>query len=104
MAKDNIFNNFKKIELKNGFKIYYLVDKTHPVFSLQVYSLTGSVYEPIDLRGMSHFLEHMLFKGSKNLKTGDVARIIEGSGCIMNAGTSYDYTVYWVDGPKEAFD
>lgn len=101
---ENIFDNLKEIQLKNGFKIYYLIDKTHPVFSLQVYSMTGSVFEPVDLRGMSHFLEHMLFKGSKNLKTGDVAKIVEGSGCIMNAGTSYDYTVYWIDGPKNAFE
>ncbi len=49
--------------------------------------------------GLSHILEHMLFKGTEKRKAGDIARQIQDQGGYINAYTSYDRTVYWIDIP-----
>ena len=53
--------------------------------------------------GLSHILEHMLFKGTRDRKAGDIARQIQDRGGYINAYTSFDRTVYWIDVPSEEF-
>ena len=53
---------------------------------------------------MSHFLEHMLFKGTKRRSASDVAKEVQSSGGYINAYTSFDRTVYWIDCPSSGFD
>ncbi len=84
-----------KITLPNGFEI---VTKTTsaPVVSLQVWVDVGSIDESPTEAGYSHFLEHMLFKGTKKRSTQVIAQTIEGAGGEMNAFTSFEYTVYHI--------
>jgi zinc protease len=62
----------------------------------------GSGDEPAKLAGISHFLEHMLFKGTAHLAAGEYDKRIEGLGGYLNAGTSYDYTHYYIEIPAES--
>ena len=52
--------------------------------------------------GLSHILEHMLFKGTKTRTTNEIARSVQDQGGYINAYTSFDRTVYWIDVPKRA--
>lgn len=66
------------------------------VVNLNVWLNVGSVVESNDINGMAHYLEHMVFKGTKNLKSGDFERLIEAKGAITNAATSQEYTHYYI--------
>lgn len=57
----------------------------------------GSRYETKDVNGLSHFLEHMFFKGSKKYPSAEkISSIIDGMGAVNNASTSKEYTYYWI--------
>ncbi|MEW6058309.1 MAG: pitrilysin family protein [Bdellovibrionota bacterium] len=81
--------------LQNGFEL--VVKSTNaPVAALQVWVDVGSLDErPIEA-GYCHFLEHMLFKGTKKRTTAEIAGTVEGAGGEMNAFTSFEYTVYHI--------
>jgi predicted Zn-dependent peptidase len=66
---------------------------THSV-SMGVFTKVGSRYEPAHLSGISHFLEHMFFKGTERRNAKQISEAIEGVGGSLNAYTSYDSTVY----------
>jgi zinc protease len=87
-------------ELPNGLELIVLEDHSAPVASVQAWVRTGSIHEGEWLgAGLSHFLEHMLFKGTPTRGPQDFARSIQEHGGYINAYTSYDRTVYWVDIP-----
>ncbi|HZA22442.1 MAG TPA: pitrilysin family protein, partial [Dehalococcoidia bacterium] len=68
---------------------------THSV-SMVIAVGAGSRYEPKELAGLSHFLEHLPFKGTKNWPTArEVSEAIEGVGGLMNASTDREMTVFW---------
>ncbi len=77
----------------------------------QTYSVTlalfvgvGSRYEPDETAGSTHFLEHLLFKGTKNWpKAQDISEAIEGVGGVMNASTDREITIYWCKVAKPHF-
>jgi zinc protease len=72
------------------------------VASVQAWCATGSIYEDDKLgAGLSHILEHMLFKGTKTQKANDIAQKIQDVGGYINAYTSFDRTVFWIDVPKD---
>lgn len=73
------------------------------VCAIQIWVKVGSKYEDESNSGITHFIEHLIFKGSKNLPPGELARRIEAYGGSLNAFTSYDHTVYHVVIPKEAW-
>jgi len=88
--------NFPTIRhLPNGLTI---VAEQVPVeaVSMNVWVKVGSAYEPDTINGMAHFLEHMIFKGTKKLESGEFERQIEARGAITNAATSQDYTQYYI--------
>src|SRR5918912_1908152 len=92
----------KKFVLPDGLTIIVQEDRSAPVASVQAWCATGSVYEDERLgAGMSHILEHMLFKGTKTRSTNDIAQKIQDVGGYINAYTSFDRTVYWIDVPKD---
>lgn len=64
--------------------------------NFNVWLNVGSTAETDDINGMAHFLEHMVFKGTANLPAGEFDRRVEQRGAIMNAGTSQDYTHYYI--------
>lgn len=88
-------------QLSNGLTI---VAEQLPVeaVNLNVWVDVGSAVEPDAINGMAHFLEHMVFKGTPNLKAGEFERLIEQKGALTNAATSQDYTHYYVtSAPKD---
>ena len=80
--------------LENGLKILVYEDHFAPVVSAQVHYRVGSYNEPSGLTGISHMLEHMAFRGSKNYPPREYSRIIEATGGYDNAYTSIHVTVY----------
>ncbi len=81
--------------LDNGLKVIIKTDFLSPVTSIFVWINTGSAYEDDSQRGIAHVNEHMIFKGTPNLKVGEISRQIESHGGDINAFTSYDETVYY---------
>ena len=92
----------KKFVLPNGLTLIVHEDRSAPVASVQAWCGTGSIYEDDKLgAGLSHILEHMLFKGTKTQKANDIAQKIQDVGGYINAYTSFDRTVFWIDVPKD---
>jgi zinc protease len=88
--------------LSNGLTIIVQEDRSAPVASVQAWCATGSIYEDQHLgAGLSHILEHMLFKGTKTRSTNQIAQKIQDVGGYINAYTSFDRTVFWIDVPKD---
>ena len=81
--------------LDNGLKILVKEDHRSPVVVSQVWYKVGSSYEPDGITGISHMLEHMMFKGTDKLKPGEFSRIIAANGGNENAFTGRDYTAYF---------
>src|SRR5436190_15913015 len=87
--------------LPNGLTIIVQEDRSAPVVSVQAWCGAGSIHESEHLgAGLSHILEHMLFKGTKNRGPNEIAQRIQDVGGYINAYTSFDRTVYWIDVPK----
>lgn len=81
--------------LENGLKLIVKEDHRAPVVMTQVWYRVGSTDEPVDKGGISHLLEHMMFKGTTNVSSEDFERLIAKFGGVNNAFTSYDYTGYY---------
>ena len=91
----------QKRVLPNGLTVIVQEDRSAPVASVQAWCGTGSVDENEHLgAGLSHILEHMLFKGTKTRPANAIAQKIQDVGGYINAYTSFDRTVYWIDVPK----
>ena len=87
--------------LPNGLTIIVQEDRSAPVASVQAWCGTGSIDEDQHLgAGLSHILEHMLFKGTKTRPANAIAQAVQDVGGYINAYTSFDRTVYWIDVPK----
>ncbi len=87
---------FDKTVLPNGLRIVSSSLPHTRSVSINVFIGAGSRYESDDIAGVSHFLEHMLFKGTKRRPTArEISEEIEGIGGVMNAGTDKELTVYW---------
>src|SRR5881398_1826763 len=88
--------------LPNGLTIIVQEDRSAPVASVQAWCATGSIDEDQHLgAGLSHILEHMLFKGTKTRGKSEIAQKIQDVGGYINAYTSFDRTVFWIDVPKD---
>lgn len=87
--------NVHEYRLKNGLKIIVKVDRRAPVVVSQIWYKVGSADEPRGLGGISHVLEHMMFKGTRQYPPGEFSRIIAANGGSDNAFTSRDYTAYF---------
>src|SRR5436190_8698303 len=91
----------QKRVLQNGLTIIVQEDRSAPVVSVQTWCGAGSVEENEHLgTGLSHILEHMLFKGTKTRESSAISQKIQDVGGYINAYTSFDRTVYWIDVPK----
>jgi len=88
-------------QLENGLTIIVREDHSAPVVSAQAWAMTGSINEGKWLgSGMSHVLEHMLFKGTTTRGAGRIDQEVQDAGGYMNAYTSFDRTVYYIDVPN----
>ena len=91
----------QKRVLPNGLTVIVQEDRSAAVASVQAWCGTGSVDENEHLgAGLSHILEHMLFKGTKTRESSAIVQRIQDAGGYINAYTSFDRTVYWIDVPK----
>ncbi|RYD69269.1 MAG: insulinase family protein, partial [Verrucomicrobiaceae bacterium] len=88
--------------LPNGLHIIVQEDHSSPVASVQAWVETGSIHEGQYLgAGLSHILEHMLFKGTEKRSCSQIAQSVQDAGGYINAYTSFDRTVYWIDIPSK---
>ncbi len=86
-----------KYKLDNGLGVLLWESRRSPVISAQVWVRNGSIDEKRGQEGLSHFLEHLVFKGSEKYGVGEIAQKVEGAGGELNAYTSFDQTVYYVN-------
>ena len=85
----------REFVLDNGLKVIVREDHRAPVATVQVWYRVGSSHEPDGSTGISHVLEHMMFKGTPNYGPGEYSRILSANGAEENAFTSRDYTGYY---------
>ena len=84
-----------EFRLDNGLKLIVREDHRAPVVVSQLWYKVGSSYETPGKTGLSHALEHMMFKGSAKLGPGESSRVLRELGAEENAFTSDDYTAYY---------
>ena len=89
--------------LKNGLKVVTVPMHDRASVAVAVWIRTGSRFEPHRLNGVSHFLEHMLFKGTKKRTTRQIKEAVEGVGGVLNAFTSEECTCYFAKLLQEHF-
>ncbi len=91
-------SDIQTFRLENGLTVLVKEDSRFPLVSVRLFVKAGSAWEKPEEAGMSHLLEHMVFKGSKTSGAG-VDKRVENAGGSMNAYTSYDMTTYLTDLP-----
>lgn len=92
-----LFKDLKTTTLDNGLRVYLLPVKGSPVVTTMVAYRVGACDEEKDQTGLSHYLEHLMFKGTAKLFPGDIDRATQRNGGRNNAYTSEDMTVYHFD-------
>ncbi len=88
-------------KLANGLEIVVIPDHRAPVVTHMVWYRNGSADDPAGKSGIAHFLEHLMFKGTKDHPVGEFSELIADVGGQENAFTSNDYTAYFQRVPKE---
>jgi zinc protease len=92
----------ERYTVDNGLTVLLKRDTSAPVSSVQVWVKTGSIHEGADLgAGLSHYLEHMLFKGTERRAGREISATVQAHGGYINAYTTFDRTVYYIDLPSE---
>jgi zinc protease len=98
-----IFNASTKT-LPNGLQVILVQNHLAPVVSISMIYKVGVADDPIGLHGISHFLEHLMFKGTKDIPSDQFKKIIVHNGGIINAYTTSDLTAYTCDIAAEYLD
>jgi len=92
----------ERIVLPNGLTLILKADRSAALSSVQVWVKTGSIHEDRNLgAGLSHYLEHMLFKGTSHRAGREISATVQAHGGYINAYTTFDRTVYYIDLPSE---
>lgn len=81
--------------LENGLEVVVLEDRRAPVVVNMLWYRVGSSDEPRGLSGIAHYLEHLMFKGTEAVPSGEFSRVVAANGGRDNAFTSFDYTGYF---------
>ncbi|MCC5636474.1 insulinase family protein [Nostoc sp. CHAB 5844] len=102
LLKSSSLNSPTLHQLPNGLTI---IAEQMPieVVNLNLWIRVGSTVESDAINGMAHFLEHMIFKGTERLASGEFERRIEERGAVTNAATSQDYTHYYITTAPQDF-
>src|SRR5687768_17050267 len=87
----------------NGYTFVF-VPKAGDVCNVSTWVRTGSIHEDEVINGISHFLEHLIFKGTERFKPGEFDKKMESMRAIINAATRKDFTFYDVTGSKSTGD
>ncbi|MEO7600010.1 MAG: pitrilysin family protein, partial [Opitutus sp.] len=92
----------ERVVLPNGLTLIMKTDRSAALASVQVWVKTGSTHEGANLgAGLSHYLEHMLFKGTGRRAGREISATVQAHGGYINAYTTFDRTVYYIDLPSE---
>jgi zinc protease len=92
----------ERVVLPNGLTLILKPDHSAALASVQVWVKTGSIHEGSQLgSGLSHYLEHMLFKGTTRRLGREISATVQAHGGYINAYTTFDRTVYYIDLPSE---
>ena len=92
----------ERVVLPNGLTLLLKRDPASAIASVQVWVKTGSIHEETQLgAGLSHYLEHMLFKGTARRAGREISATVQALGGYINAYTTFDRTVYYLDLPAE---
>lgn len=102
-AADSFAREPYKTRLENGMTVIIEEVPSSPAVAVQMWVKVGGADETEENAGISHIFEHMLFKGTKKRKVGEIARAVESVGGDINAYTSFDNTVYHVVVPSRHF-
>ncbi|MCK4748537.1 MAG: insulinase family protein [Bacteroidales bacterium] len=86
---------FREFDLYNGLHVILHQDNSTPIVAISITYHVGSKNEQPDRTGFAHFFEHLMFEGSENIKRGDFDNYVQNAGGVNNAGTSFDYTMYY---------
>lgn len=92
-----------KKKLKNGMTVV-MEKRELPIVSVAITNKFGSEYEEGKIKGIAHFIEHLLFTGTKKRSSKDISREIDSRGGIINAFTANEITSFWVKIPSEHID
>ncbi|MDG4650543.1 pitrilysin family protein [Roseibacterium sp. SDUM158017] len=87
--------NVTEFFLDNGMQVVVIEDHRSPAVTHMVWYRAGAADEPPGVSGVAHFLEHLMFKATDELESGEFSRIVEANGGSDNAFTSWDYTGYF---------
>ena len=82
-------------QLENGMEVVVIEDHRAPVVQHMVWYRAGAADETPGVSGVAHFLEHLLFKATENMASGELSATVSRNGGRDNAFTSYDYTAYY---------
>ncbi len=86
---------FEEYQLKNGLNVILHQDNSTPIVAVTVLYHVGSKNEDPQRTGFAHFFEHLMFEGSQNIGRGEFSKIVQQSGGVLNANTSFDRTFYY---------
>jgi zinc protease len=103
-TENSIFTPYTKVTLENGLTIIVKEVHSAPIAAIDIRVAVGAVNESPDQAGISHFVEHMLFKGTERRGVGEIAREIQGVGGDLNGATSKDTTHYYVMVPSDCIE
>ncbi len=97
-------SEIRNITLENGLRVFLIEDHRTPTVTLQVWYKVGSRDEQLGKTGISHLLEHMMFRGSKKYGRDAFSKIVQRNGGNDNAFTTEDYTTYFENMPSDKID
>src|ERR1700742_2043978 len=81
--------------LANGLQVVVIPNHRAPIVTQMVWYKVGAADEPMGSSGIAHFLEHLMFRGTKTVAPGDFSRIVAENGGEDNAFTTHDYTAFY---------
>lgn len=97
-------SDYSMYKLDDGQTVIIQQVKNNPIVTIDTWIKTGSINENDQNNGVSHFLEHLFFKGTKTHPPGEFDKLLESKGAITNAATSKDFTHYYITIPSKYFD
>ncbi|MCK5438632.1 MAG: insulinase family protein [Gemmatimonadetes bacterium] len=95
---------FDRAQLDNGARVLVRANRAQPIVAVDLWLGVGAVDETDEHVGISHFLEHMFFKGTERFPLGAMDRLVKEMGGYNNAATSLEFTHYFIVSPSEYFE
>jgi predicted Zn-dependent peptidase len=100
LCADDLFAGLERQQLANGLTVLLLPDTDKPIVSVQVWLKVGVWNETPETNGISHFVEHLLFKGTTTRPVNSIQQAVESKGGMINGATGKDFTYYYINIPS----